>query len=151
MTRTRDTSAILNLSPSCFQRVQISFFTFKKSNFSPQIHLTQFKKPNFVILILRKSLKPNKKILSYLGSFQVRIRRDRGRRRSSHRQVRSRRAGRRRTVVPRDHSADEKTQHPDVQRSKNFQESKQSSSVKSPQQRLITDWHKTRFDPFAFS
>ena len=66
MSRTRVTSAILNLSPSCFQRVQIFFFTFKKPNFSPQIHLTHFEKPDFVILILRKSLKPNKK--SYLTS-----------------------------------------------------------------------------------
>ena len=66
MTQTRDTSAILNLSPSCFQRVQISFLLSKSPIFSPQIHLTQFEKPNFVILILRKSLKPNKK--SYLTS-----------------------------------------------------------------------------------
>ena len=151
MTRTRDTSAILNLSPSCFQRVQISFLLSKSPIFHRKFTSHSSKSLILSCLILRKSLKPNKKILSYLGSFQVRIRRDRGRRRSSHRQVRSRRAGRRRTVVPRDHSADEKTQHPDVQRSKNFQESKQSSSVKSPQQRLITDWHKTRFDPFAFS
>mgnify|MGYP001257835741 CR=1 FL=1 len=115
MIRTRDTSAILNLSPSCFKRVQISFYFQKAQFFHRKFTSHSSKSLILSFLILRKSLKPNKKILSYLGSFQVRIRRDRGRRRSSHRQVRSRRAGRRRTVVPRDKPADEEAQHPDVQ------------------------------------
>ena len=72
-------------------------------------------------------------------SSHIRVRRDRGRRRSSQRQVRGRSGGRRITGFPWDQPTDEKVQHPDVKNVPKFQEYKKRSSVKSPQQRLITD------------